>query len=127
MTKRDTCATGGALTAGPAPPTCRAGASDLELHGARATRIAGYALYRTDAAATCSGWAWNWSLFRDRLASGRMGHTSSAAGLGGCTGLGDGTVSAASRVSEPGSTSAGSCAYADCNPAGLSGGERADS
>src|SRR4029079_8843738 len=68
VTTHDGCASGGALTAGPATGVVPFGVSTTwEFTAPASTRIAGYALYRSTRPTSVNGSAWNWSLFRDRI------------------------------------------------------------
>ena len=116
ITKVDNCAKGGALTAGPS--TAEAGRSKVTwtFTAPAATRIAGYSLYRTVRPVTGSGWSWNWSLFRNIDDETAGSYIERCWGFSGCTGLGDGSVSDASRVSEGGVDLGAIVAFGDCNP-----------
>jgi hypothetical protein len=65
---------------------------------------------------TGSGWSWNWSLFRNIDSETAGSYIERCWGFAGCTGLGDGKVSDASRVSETGVDLGAVVAFGDCNP-----------
>jgi hypothetical protein len=124
MNRVDGCAGGGSLTiGGPTAESPRAGAT-WTFTAPAATRITGYALYRTVKPRTGAGWSWNWSLFRD--AADETRYVEQCWGFGGCPGLGDGTVSDASRLAESGLDLGALVAYTDCNPSPCPAGSAPD-
>jgi hypothetical protein len=116
--REDACARGGALTSGPSlADAVKFQSTWWTFTAPPGTRIAAYSLFRTTRPAAGSGWAWNWSLFRDVVdGTTPARYVETCFGLGGCPGLGDGTVSDASRRSESGVDLSALIAYVDCNP-----------
>ena len=77
------------------------------------TRLASFVLYRTVSAPS----QWNWTLFRDADALTEANVVERCWNMGGgCSGLGDGRVSTASRVAGSAGGSGGLHLYMDCNP-----------
>ena len=75
------------------------------------TRLVGYDLYRTVAVSP----GWNYTLYRD-AADGVDANVVERCWWNACAGLGDGTASPASRVSERAIDLGGLDLYVDCNP-----------
>ena len=84
------------------------------------TRLVGFDLYRT---VTVSA-GWNYSLYPD-TADGVDANIIERCWWGACSGLGDGTVSPASRVSQRGIDRGGLDLYIDCNPGPCAAGSQA--
>jgi hypothetical protein len=77
------------------------------------TRLARYVLHRTVTVPA----PWNYTLFRDSDSSGEALIVERCWSMGGaCAGLGDGRVSAASRIAGTAHDSGGLQLYMDCNP-----------
>ena len=84
------------------------------------TRLHSFTLYRTVSVPT----QWNWTLFRDpdTLTEANVAERCWNANGAGCGGLGDGRVSAASRVGGSAGGSGGLHLYMDCNPGSCAAG-----
>ena len=95
---------------GRSPPRRHA---DRRLHAVRRT------------SATVSGSGWNWSLFRDSTSRSPETYVERCWSASGCSGLGDGTVSAASTVAETGIDIGALVAFVGLQPRRLPRGQRA--
>jgi hypothetical protein len=117
LTKRDSCATGGALTIGGSTGESGRSKATWTFSAPPATRIVAFTLYRTVRTAVGNGWAWNYSLFRDIDSETQGQYVETCWGLSGCPGVGDGSVSPAAAVGQTDVDTGAIVAFTDCNPA----------
>ena len=113
MEVHQTCASGGAIEAGPTQAVYGdRQAFAWQFTAPADTRITAWTLWRTVHLSE----RWNWSLFRDIVKSDSAHLVETCWWGSGCSGLGDGSLGPGSRVSESGDDIGAVIGYIDCNP-----------
>jgi hypothetical protein len=113
MVKADRCAAGDALVIGPSIGESGRSKANWVFNAPSSTRIVGFSLWRT----ARPGTGWNYSLFRDIDSEVTGTFVERCWSLDACRGVGDGTISNASRVAQTAIDTAAIIAFTDCNPA----------